>query len=39
VGVLVTRVFMKDLRGEDLQLEDEKFKAYVKCVGAVRIVA
>lgn len=28
-GVLVTRLFVRDLRGEDLKEEDERFRAYL----------
>lgn len=33
IGVLVTRFFVRDLRGEDLQLEDETFRAYLVAHG------
>lgn len=29
VGILVTRFFVRDLRGEDLKYEDERFRAYL----------
>ncbi|RKU46903.1 permease [Coniochaeta pulveracea] len=29
VGILVTRFFVRDLRGEDLKYEDEEFRAYL----------
>ena len=28
-GVIVTRIFVRDLRGEDLREEDERFRAYL----------
>lgn len=33
VGMLVTRLFVRDLRGEDLRMEDEKFRAYLLANG------
>ncbi|KAB5513308.1 major facilitator superfamily domain-containing protein, partial [Coniochaeta sp. 2T2.1] len=33
VGVLVTRFFVRDLKGEDLQYEDERFRAYLLAHG------
>lgn len=33
VGILVTRFFVRDLRGEDLQFEDQRFRAYLVAHG------
>jgi MFS family permease len=33
VGILVTRFFVRDLRGEDLQFEDQRFRAYLVANG------
>lgn len=32
-GILVTRFFVRDLRGEDLKFEDERFRAYLVANG------
>ncbi|KAJ9137215.1 Metabolite transport protein GIT1 [Coniochaeta hoffmannii] len=32
-GILVTRFFVRDLRGEDLQYEDQRFRAYIVAHG------
>jgi MFS family permease len=32
-GILVTRFFVRDLRGEDLKMEDERFRAYLVANG------